>query len=141
VQVITRFNLTDFANGVSDISALRSLLDAGATVRGVRNLHAKLYLFGTNRVIITSANLMIAALDRNHEFGIVAEDNAVIAACQTYSDDLWRRGGKDLSRNQIDAWDKTVTHHRALGGRSNKPAGGGGPDCAHGRAAAQTSTG
>ena len=43
VQVITRFNLADFAEGVSDIQALRRLRDVGASVRGIRNLHAKVY--------------------------------------------------------------------------------------------------
>ena len=43
IQVITRFNLDDFANGVSDVEALRMLLDDGASVRGVQNLHAKLF--------------------------------------------------------------------------------------------------
>ena len=69
VQVITRFNLADFADGVSDVEALRMLLDAGASIRGIQNLHAKLYLFGTSRAIITSANLTEAALTRNQEFG------------------------------------------------------------------------
>ena len=66
IQVITRFNLVDFAEGVSDIAALRMLLDAGAQVRGVRKLHSKLYLFAS-RAIVTSANLTKAALDSNHE--------------------------------------------------------------------------
>lgn len=123
VQVITRFNLADFAEGVSDIGALRILLDAGASVRGVRNLHAKLYLFGASRAIITSANLTAAALDRNHEFGMVAEDAGIIEDCQAYFDDLWKRSGADLSRNQVDAWDEIVTRHHTLGGRSNKPTG------------------
>ena len=70
VQVITRFNLVDFAEGVSDVAALRMLLDAGAQVRGIRRLHAKLYLFAS-RAIITSANLTKSALDSNHEFGLV----------------------------------------------------------------------
>ena len=74
IQVITRFNLADFADGVSDLAALRRLLIAGARVRGVRDLHAKLYLFGASRAIITSANLTEAALNRNHEFGMVSQD-------------------------------------------------------------------
>ncbi len=123
IRVITRFNLADFAEGVSDTLALRKLLDSGACVRGVRNLHAKLYLFGTSRAILTSANLTVAALNRNHEFGMVAEDGKVIAACQAYFDDLWRRGGSDLSRDQIDAWEETVTRYRASGGRSNRGTG------------------
>lgn len=123
IQVITRFNLADFAEGVSDITALRKLLDAEALVRGVRNLHAKLYLFGASRAIITSANLTEAALTRNHEFGMVVEDETIIATCRAYFDDLWQRGGADLSRGQVDAWDKTVTRYRVLGGRPNKPSG------------------
>lgn len=83
IQVITRFNLSDFAEGVSDIAALHKLLEAGASVRGIRNLHAKLYLFGASRAIVTSANLTAAAINRNHEFGMVAEDANVIAACRS----------------------------------------------------------
>ena len=124
VQVITRFNLADFADGVSDVEALRMLLDAGASIRGIRNLHAKLYLFGTSRAIITSANLTEAALTRNQEFGVVADDAAVIAACRDYFDKLWQRGSSaDLSRDMLDSWEKTVTQHREAGGRPNRTTG------------------
>lgn len=78
IKVITRFNLADFAGGVSEIAALHRLLEAGAQLRGVRNLHSKLYLFGSSRVIVTSANSTEAALLRNHEFGFVAADTAII---------------------------------------------------------------
>ena len=93
------------------------LLDINARVRGVRNLHAKLYLFGASRAIITSANLTGAALSRNHELGIVAEDAETIAACRTYFDNLWQHAGNDLRPDQVDAWDETVTGHRLRGGR------------------------
>lgn len=116
IQVITRFNLVDFAEGVSDIEALRMLLDAGAQVRGVRKLHAKLYLFAS-RAIVTSANLTQAALDRNHEFGLVTDDATTIATCRAYFDDLWQRGASNLSHYEIDAWEEIVTRYRVLGGR------------------------
>ena len=120
IQVITRFNLADFAEGVSDIEALRLLLEAGAGIRGIRNLHAKLYVFGTSRAIITSANLTKAALTRNQEFGMVADDAAVIGACRDYFDGLWRHAGADLSHDMLDSWEETVTGHRAAGGRPNR---------------------
>ena len=123
VQVITRFNLADIADGASDVKALRMLLDAGASIRGVRNLHAKLYLFGTSRAIITSANLTEAALTRNQEFGVVADDAAVIAACRDYFDGLWQCGSSDLSHDMLDSWEKIVTRHRAAGGRPNRARG------------------
>ncbi|WP_159996520.1 phospholipase D family protein [Roseomonas sp. 18066] len=123
VAAITRFNLGDFAENVSDIGALRRLLEHGATVRGVKNLHAKVYLFGSKRVIVTSANLTEAGLDRNHEFGLVSEDPAIIAACRCYFEDLWRRSGADLTTSQLDLWDSIVTRHWAEGGRPNRPVG------------------
>lgn len=104
VQVLTRFSLEDFSRGVSDIDALQRLVDAGARVRGVRHLHAKLYLFGQSQAIITSANLTGAALDRNHEFGVASDELAVIRSCQDYFDRLWRLAGPDLAAYRLTDW-------------------------------------
>ena len=120
IQVITRFNLVDIAAGVSDVAALRALLDANATVRGVRNLHAKMYLFGKSRAIITSCNLTKAALTRNYELGIVAESEFLIVKCQEYFDELWKSSGENLTQAQVDEWDEIITEHHLRGGR---PAG------------------
>jgi hypothetical protein len=117
VSVITRFNLADFAAGVSDIEALRRLLECGAAIRGVRNLHAKMYLFGDKRAIVTSANLTEAALNRNLEFGIVSDAPEIIAACRCYFDALWGRSGTSLTIRQLDQWNDMVTRHRAQGRR------------------------
>ena len=118
IQVITRYNLDDFANGVSDIAALRRVFAAGGRVRGIRGLHAKLYLFGASRAVVTSANLTGAALDSNHEFGAVTDDAASIAACRAYFDRLWALGIADLSAAQLDDWSDAVTEHRARGGQT-----------------------
>lgn len=123
IQVITRFNLADFAEGVSDISALRYLLDRGAQIRGVRNLHAKLYLFGQGSAIVTSANLTNAALSHNHELGFVADDVVIVNRCGKYFDDLWSRAGKDLTPYRLDGWDAKVTRHLATGARAEKAGG------------------
>ena len=115
IRVITRFNLADFTEGTSDIAALQKLLDAGATVRGIRNLHAKLYLFGSSRAIITSANLTNAGLWRNHEFGFLTDDRKSVEACRAYFDDLWHRAGDDLQRDQLEDWSRQVTRYLATG--------------------------
>ena len=107
-KVITRFNLRDFSDGVSDISALRLLLENGARIRGVRNLHAKLYLFNEIRVMVTSANLTDAALLRNHEFGFVAEDAGIVDQCRVYFDTLWCRAGQDLQLTQLVDWEERI---------------------------------
>lgn len=117
VRVVTRFNLADFSAGVSDIESLRKLLDVGAKVRGLRNLHAKLYLFGANRMILTSANLTKAALNSNHELGIITEDPAIIAESRNYFDEIWQRCAPDLQSSQIDDWAQTIKLHYLSGGR------------------------
>jgi hypothetical protein len=118
LQVITRYDLRDFADGVSDLAALRLLLEHGALIRGVRNLHAKLYLFGESRAIVTSANLTEAALLRNHEFGFVAEDAGIVGRCRRYFDNLWGRAGQNLSAERLKDWESKVAHYLAGGARA-----------------------
>lgn len=123
VEVITRFNLNNFAEGISDLDALRMLLNAGASIRGILHLHAKLYLFGNSRAIITSANLTEAALTRNREFGVVADDPDIIAACLNYFEKLWRLGKSNVSSDLLDNWEETITRHHLVGGRPSNAAG------------------
>ena len=115
LQVITRFNHSDFCDGVSDITALRLLLNSGAQIRGVRNLHAKLYVFGQSRAIVTSANLTEAALTRNHELGFEAEDARIVDQCRKYFDHLWERAGKNLVMAKLAEWESKVTGYLAAG--------------------------
>lgn len=116
LRVITRFNLADFCSGVSDTTALRFLLEKGAEIRGVKKLHAKLYLFG-RRVIATSANLTHAALTQNHEFGFVAEDREVFNRCQEYFEKLWKQAGSSLTVAILDKWDEQLKAVQATGSR------------------------
>ena len=115
LRIITRFNLPDFAEGVSDIESLRLFLDAGGAVRGVHGLHAKLYIFGTGRAIITSANLTGAGLTENREFGIITEDSAAVERCLAWFDALWQDAGNDLQRSQLDNWAHILSNHLASG--------------------------
>ncbi len=118
LQVITRFHLGNFCDGVSDISALRLLLQNGAMIRGVRNLHAKLYLFGESQAILTSANLTEAALLKNHEFGFVSKDSGIMSHCRQYFESLWLRAGKNLSTERLAEWERKVTNSLTSGARS-----------------------
>ena len=111
IRVLTRFSLRDFLEGVSDLSALQHLLDAGAEVRGIKNLHAKLYVFGGLRTIITSANLTDAALTRNHELGLVSDETALIGTCTEYFERLWTlagKHGKSLSMDMLKKWEAEI---------------------------------
>ncbi len=115
LQVITRYNLDDFSAGVSDLSSLRRLLSIGAEVRGVRGLHAKVYLFGDRRAVVTSANLTGSGLTGNHEFGVVSEAAPVLQACGDYFDALWAGCGPNLAPAHVTDWEVQVTAHRATG--------------------------
>ena len=109
LEVITRYDLNCFRDGVSDLAALKLLFGAGAKIRGVKNLHAKAYLIGESRAIVTSANLTEQGLTRNHEFGFSAEDPEVAASCHAYFDKLWKLAGPDVTLKKLEEWDRRVT--------------------------------
>jgi PLD-like domain len=122
LEVVTRFNLADFGRGVSDIAALRTVLMAGGRVKGVRSLHAKLFLFGDRLAVVTSANLTRQGLDANHEFGCLSDDRSFVVACRAYFDRLWNEAGPALTLEQLDEWDAEVTQFLEAGGRPDREA-------------------
>jgi hypothetical protein len=103
-NLITRFNLNDFYNGVSNLDALEYLIKNGGTVKGIKNLHSKLYLFDSKEAILSSANLTQAALLRNYEFGMHTVNPEAISVMEQYFDNLWSQIPTSLKINQINSW-------------------------------------
>ena len=123
IRIITRFHLGEMCDGISDTKALRLFLKNGAKIRGIRNLHAKLYLFGDKRAIVTSANLTEAALLRNHEFGFVSNESGIIERCREYFDALWKRAGNDLDLARLQGWETRIQGVRMAGSRPSATSG------------------
>src|ERR1700735_5859001 len=117
LRVVTRFNLDDFACGVSDTAALRLLIQNNGQIRGVRGLHAKLYLIG-DCAMSTSANLTDRGLHDNHEFGFISRDSVIVWQCQQYFNSLWHRAGSDLVLERIDGWDERLQSTVSVGNTS-----------------------
>lgn len=120
IEVITRFDLNCFNQGVSDLDALELILEAGGKVRGVRGLHSKLYLFGGTSVIATSANVTDAALHHNHEFGFAAEEPDIVETCKRYFDDLWKDAKPSLTSEQLRTWRAILDEQRSKGSGAKK---------------------
>jgi hypothetical protein len=57
VQLVGRFTPNDFAQGASDINALRECLNNGYSVKALSNLHAKIYQIDQDIIFHGSANL------------------------------------------------------------------------------------
>lgn len=120
IRLITRFSEQDFYNGVSDMSAIEYLLKLGAQIRGIQDLHSKLYVFDRNKVIITSANLTTKALRTNHELGIIAKSNTISKSALEYFDTLWVKCGPDLDLDSLAKWKDNVEKYTKRFGRSKK---------------------
>lgn len=108
LRIVTRFKLADFADGVSDIEALRAALDAGGQVRGIRGLHSKV---GGSRAAVTSANLTSRGLDGNHEFGCVFEEPEFVTTCEAYFDELWAAAEPNATYARLQEWQGLVNQH------------------------------
>lgn len=119
-KIITRFNLNNFYEGVSDLKALEFLIDKGAEIKGIKNLHAKVYIFGPERAIITSANFTQAALLRNYEFGLVTKNSELVSEAKSYFESLWDNAGECLTKKEISNWGEEIDGLQRTGGRHNK---------------------
>ncbi len=120
IQLITRFALSDFYSGVSDLDALTHLLDKGAEIKGIQNLHSKLYIFGGDQAVIGSANLTEAAFHRNKEFGVALSLPEQVAECAKYFDSMWADAGPVLTREQIITWREELAAYKKDHGAPSK---------------------
>ncbi len=103
-ELITRFNLRDFASNVSSLDGLKFSVESGATVYGIRELHSKIYLFDDRAAIITSSNLTSGGLISNYECGVYLTDTTTIRNLHNYLNDLINIAGQKLSVQQCENW-------------------------------------
>lgn len=108
IKLITRFNLNDFRSKVSSLSALKTLVERGAEIKGIKNLHSKIYLFDNKSVIIGSANFTSGGFFNNYEYGIKTTDNNTIIKTATYFNNLWNLSQEILTLNKIEEWENKI---------------------------------
>ncbi|SES89308.1 PLD-like domain-containing protein [Salinibacillus kushneri] len=88
-NIITRFNREEFIRGASSIEGLEHLINAGANLYALQDLHTKLYIFDKNSVIMGSANFTFNGFYKNHEFGLYMENEPDFTReCQDYFDQI-----------------------------------------------------
>lgn len=109
IRVITRFNLNDFKNGASSLSALERLVKEGIGVKGISELHSKLYLFDNKCAIITSANFTTGGFFNNHELGVLLHELDKISETNFYVESLWSLSNQVLTLEEINEWKAIIS--------------------------------
>jgi HKD family nuclease len=112
IQVITRFNLNDFRSGVSSLKALKRLIENGAEIKGIKNLHSKAYIFDSRSMIITSANFTNGGFFTNYELGIKSESEDQIKEALHYFNKLWIFDESLLDLDKIIEWQKIISQNK-----------------------------
>lgn len=107
-ELITRFNLRDFASNISSLDGLKFSVENGATVYGIKELHSKIYLFDNRAAIVTSANLTTGGLVNNYECGIYLTDKPTIQNLHDYFNDLKNIAGQGLTLPQCGTWQQQI---------------------------------
>lgn len=118
IRVITRFDMRDFVKGVSDVDALGALVAAGADVRGMSGLHAKVFVFGEARAAVTSANLTKKGLTSNTEFGCVSDDPEFVWQCAERVAQL-HSAGRETTEAELEKWAAKVDEILRTTGRDD----------------------
>lgn len=91
VRLLTSMARMDFISGASSLDALTRLVKKGVKCRCVSDgpkLHAKVYIFGDQTAVVTSANLTRYGLDSNIEVGVRLGGGATHELTQWF-DALW----------------------------------------------------
>ena len=83
MSLLTNYKLNSFYRSSSDIDALRCFIDNEIRVRNYSRLHAKTYIFDTDKALITSGNLTLGGLQNNYECGVLICDNVTVAKLKT----------------------------------------------------------
>ncbi|MBN1806615.1 MAG: NgoFVII family restriction endonuclease [Sedimentisphaerales bacterium] len=78
ISLLTSYKLTNFYRRSSDLSAIKYFIDKKIEVRNHPTLHAKTYIFDSDRAIITSANLTLGGLQNNYECGVLINDSKIV---------------------------------------------------------------
>ncbi|MEK6635161.1 MAG: phospholipase D family protein [Planctomycetota bacterium] len=107
-ELITRFNLHEFASNVSSFDGLRFAVENGAKIWGIKDLHSKVYLFDNRAAIITSANLTNGGLIHNYECGLYTIDDHILCELDHYFENLKSLGGEILTIKKCEQWQKEL---------------------------------
>jgi hypothetical protein len=108
-ELITRFNLGEFASNVSSLEGLKLCVEKGAAVYGIKDLHSKIYIFDNRAAIITSANLTSGGLINNYECGVYLTDNSMIDNLHNYFNELKEIAKNKLTAQQCEDWKKQIS--------------------------------
>ena len=107
-ELITRYNLQDFAMKVSSLTALKFSVECGASIYGIKELHSKVYLFDKRAAIVTSANLTNGGLISNYECGIFLTEKILIQNLHKYFDELKKIASNKLTVHHCTIWEKIL---------------------------------
>jgi hypothetical protein len=110
VRLLTSLLRMDIGSGATSLESLRSLIETGVQCRCLSDgprLHAKVYMFGDESAVVTSANLTWSALDKNIEVGVQLTGSAVLDLI-VWFDALWAKSRR-LDVKQVSDWQEQTT--------------------------------
>jgi hypothetical protein len=110
VRLVTSLSTMDVVSGATSLDSLGVLIESGVQCKSVADgprLHAKVYIFGTEVAVVSSANLTESALDRNIEVGVEVRGGRVAELAAWY-ERLWK-----TARCRIDSALLADLRHRS----------------------------
>lgn len=115
IRIISRLDLSDFVSGASDLDAFapETFMGKGSlAIRGLRNLHAKLYVADRREVIIGSGNLTEGGIRLNHELLVRIADPVFVDYARAAFERLWHIAAPTDS--SYFSWIASELEHLAL---------------------------
>ena len=112
ITLITKYDVGNFANGVSDLKTIKKLLHRGVQIRGIRGLHSKVYIFDKATAVVTSSNFTSGGLVNNFECGVITQSKPDIFKLTKHFEFLWNYGERNLTTEKIKEWEKEIKKNK-----------------------------
>lgn len=101
-RLVTRLNRNDIATGATNLARVLDAFDAGAEVRVLDGVHAKVYVLD-NWAYVGSANLSNGGLAPGlREFGVASGSEAHVAEAAEYFDAVWA-SASPITRSEVQS--------------------------------------
>ena len=78
IKGLTFLNFKSIRSNFLSINSLKRIENRGKIKTSKRFLHSKIYIFDNEKAIITSANLTLAGLRNNYEYGILIKEKKIV---------------------------------------------------------------
>ena len=113
LRIITNFNINNIINNSLELSSLKKIFLANSSIKSNSLLHAKIYIFNQQEIIISSANLSFGGLVKNFEYGFYSKNPQIARQVLNDFNDIYNNQNTfEITQDNLDIAENIVNDRK-----------------------------